>query len=123
MSFKFNPITAELDLVGSSSSENIVDNFKIEWALESIRAFDKETNINYITQKNKKIISEVVYTSELYPDLFLTKTVSYLDAFTDNQRIDSIIYAGDIFGANTLIKNINYTADFCISGYKYEVLT
>ena len=117
MAFKFNPFTGALDVV------NIVDdNFKIQWALESIRALDKVVDLEYQEFKKERIIIKATYSSVDYPDVDIVKNIYYLDEFTINQRIDRIEYVGIIFNGSVIRKTYKYSPDKLKMGFEYEVI-
>lgn len=136
MSFKFNPITGELDLVGDGgvgpqgppgpqgpqgdpgpqgpqgdpgppASSEYNDKFKQIYA--SLSAYDKIADVFYVEQgtKNERI-SSVAYASVLYPDANMTKNVFWLDVGTMNQRIEKEEYEASVFGTDKIRKTFVY---------------
>ena len=145
MSFKFNPLTGELDLVnpagvgpegpqgpigpqgpkgdtGDTGPQGPPGDFtdygvKFNFHVASLAAFDKISSISYLDSGLRtQRIDYVTLSSTLYPNTDITKTIFYLDVGTMNQRIDKIEYVGAIFGSDSLRKVFNYI----LSGIKYK---
>lgn len=150
MSFKFNPLTGELDLVnpsipgpagatgpqgpqgdpGPTGPQGPPGDFadygdKFNYHVASLAAFDKISSITYSdaglrTQR----INQVVMSSTLYPDADITKTLFWLDVGSIKQRIDKIEYTGSIFLPDSLRKVFNYSVSgigYKLDGYEYEL--
>ena len=121
MSFKFNPLTGELDLVGSSSS-SLDATTKLKWHLESLKAFDKVVSVTRLNSGlPNETIEQVVYSSSSYPLVNITKDVFYLQAGTKYQRIEKVEYSGLVFEGDSIRKNFVYDANFSRVGFNYEV--
>lgn len=150
MSFKFNPLTGELDLVnpsipgpqgpqgdpgpqgpqGDPGPQGPPGDFadygvKFNYHVASLAAYDKIVAITYHdaglrTQR----INQVTLSSVLYPDADVVKTIYYLDVGSIDQRIDKIEYTGDIFLPDSLRKVFNYSTSgigYKLDGYEYEL--
>ena len=119
VSFKFNPLTGQLDLVGASTGSS---NVKLKWALESIKAFDKVVSLNYINENTcDQAIEEVVYASNDFPGVEMIKYVYWLDIGLDSRRIDKVEYQGPVFDGIGIRKQYNYDPNLNRLGFFYEV--
>lgn len=116
--FRFNPLTGKLDLVGGSGAPEET-NLKLRWALESIRAFDKEVSIQYTTQDCYKV-DTVTLSSADFPDVQMQKSVYYLEA--TKRRLDRVEYSGPILEGLVLRKQYNYGPNLERLGFSYEVI-
>lgn len=125
MSFKFNPITGNLDLVGDSSPVVSIDSDKYAYHVAALAAYDRIASITYLDSGLRtQRISTVTYSSAAFPDADIVKTVSYLDVGTLNQRIDKIEYVGSVFSPQSLRKVFSYSLDgihYKQSGFNYEL--
>lgn len=127
MSFKFNPITSQLD-IDTKRAPFPVSPFstKLQMVLSIIAAFDKIASINYVNagQRGQRITS-IQLESLTYPDAEITKTVTYLSPDSLNQRIDQISFSGSVLGSDTLVKSFVYTFignKYVMDGYNYEII-
>lgn len=127
MPLKINPITGQLDLVGSGGGgggggDLLVDRFKQLHA--SLSAFDKVQAVTYTDLGLAyERITTVVYTSTDYPDANMTKTVTWLDAGTMNQRIEKEEIVASVFAPDSLKKTYAYTLvgiRYRKTGFTYE---
>jgi len=121
VSFKFNPISGNLDLI-----TDLPDSVLFKYGLGWLSAYDTVCSITNIDAGLKtQIISQVVYSSALYPDRDVTKTVSYHDVGSINQRIDKIEYTGGAFTPQTFTKEFYYTASglrYLLTGIGYNLI-
>ena len=119
MSFKFNPTTSQLDLVGSSGSGPTPIDYgvKYNYHLASLSAYDRVASISYLdaglrTQR----INTVTLSSAVFPDADIIKPIFYLDVGSIDQRIDKIEYVGAVFSPDSLRKQFSYS----LAGIKYK---
>lgn len=121
MSFKFNPISGQLDLV-----TDLPDSVLFNFHLSSLSAYDTIADISYSGAGTRlERIDTVTYSSALYPDRDITKTVTYLDVGKMNQRIDKVEYTGGVFSTQTLTKSFQYTLSgirYLFIGYDYTLV-
>jgi len=108
---------SQLPVGDSISGAAVPVSVKIDYHLAALAAHDRIAAINYAdaglrTQR----ISDITYTSALFPDSDIVATVDYLDAGTMNQRIDKIEFVGSVFSPDSLRKVFTYT----LSGIKYR---
>lgn len=121
MSFKFNPISGELDLV-----TDLPDSVLFKYNLASLSAYDTIVSITYEDAglRNERKV-EVIYSSSEYPDRDVTKSISYLDVGKMNQRIDKIEYSGGVFAPQIMRKEFQYTLSgnrYLLTGYGYTLV-
>ena len=118
MSFKFNPITSQLDLVGTSGSTPPPDyGVKYNYHLAALAAYDRIASISYLDSGLRtQRIDTVTLSSVLFPDADIIKTVFYLDVGSIDQRIDKIEYVGAVFSPDSLRKQFSYS----LAGIKYK---
>ena len=144
MSFKFNPLTGELDLVnpaipgpqgpqgpqgdpGPQGPPGTFDDYgvKFNYHVASLAAFDKISSITYHDSGLRtQRINQITLSSVLYPDANIVKTIFYLDVGSIKQRIDKIEYVGSIFLPDSLRKVFNYSVSgigFKLDSYDYEL--
>ena len=114
--FKFNPLGAPFDLVNKNES-GIPDSVKIDYHLAALAAHDRIAAVNYLDSGLRtQRISDITYTSVLFPDSDIVATIDYLDVGTMNQRIDKIEFVGPVFLSDSLRKVFAYT----LAGIKYK---
>lgn len=107
MAFKFNPFTGSLDVVNE-----LQFNIKFKQIFSSLSAYDKIVDISYLDSGTKsERIGSVEFSSALYPDANMTKTVFWLGVGTMNQRIDKEEYEATVFGAYKIRKVFNYVSE------------
>jgi len=99
------------------SGAGTVDSVKFNYHLAALASYDRIAAVNYAdaglrTQR----VSDITYTSALFPDSDIVATVAYLDVGTMNQRIDKIDFVGLVFSPDSLRKVFTYT----LSGIKYR---
>lgn len=125
MGFKFNPFTRTFDLVGTSSGSSFNPNDKLTFHLASLEAYDKVISITYLDSGLKsQRISQISYSSILYPDATLVKNIFWLDAGTMNQRIDKEEYVGGVLAPDSVRKTYNYVSSdirYRQTGYELEL--
>jgi hypothetical protein len=91
--------------------------YKFNFHVASLAAFDKVVDITYQdTGLRTQRIDTVTYSSTLYPDTDLVKTIYWLDVGSINQRIDKEEYVGGIFSPDNLRKVYEYS----LTGIKYK---
>mgnify|MGYP001178203375 CR=1 FL=1 len=122
MSFKFNPLTGQLDLVNTTPT---VASDKYYYHLAVLSAYDRIAAITYhdAGQATERV-NTITCTSAAFPDSDIVKTISYADVGTLNQRITQIDYVGSVFTPQSLRKVFSYTASgihYSLSGYEYEL--
>ena len=125
MSFKFNPITGQLDLVNTPTPIPTVASDKYYYHIAVLSAYDRIAAITYhdIGQATERI-NTITCTSSAFPDSDIVKTIFYTDVGTLNQRITKIEYVGSVFSPQSLRKVFSYTASgihYSLSGYDYEL--
>lgn len=124
MKIAFNPFTGSFDFVGgASSSSNLGPRW--EYIQAVLASYDQTLSLTFADELNeyRRIVS-ITYFSTLYPDMNVSKNISYLDVGTMNQRIDEIEFVGDVFLPNTLKKVYEYDLmDFRYvqSGFYFEL--
>lgn len=127
MSFKFNPITSQLDIDTKRAAFPVSPfSSKLQMILSIIAAFDKIASINYVNAGARdQRITSIELESLTYPDAEITKVVTYLSPDSLNQRIDQISFSGSVLGADTLVKSFVYTLignKYVMDGYNYEII-
>lgn len=102
-----------------------VFNNKFTFHLASLSAYDKIVSIDYLDQGLKsERIDAVTYSSVLFPNANLVKTIFWLDVGTMKQRIEKEEYVGAIFSPDNLRKVYQYTLDgirYRRDGYSLEL--
>jgi len=98
---------------------------RLETMLAILAAHDRVSELSYADEGQRTMrVSGVSYSSLTYPNSEISKTVSYLDVGSINQRISQIVCTGGAFGANVLTKIYEYTTlgnKFKLNGYHYEI--
>jgi len=99
------------------ANSGVVFNSKFNFHLASLSSYDKVVEISYADAglRNERIIT-VEYSSVLYPDSNLIKTIYWLDVGTMNQRVEKEEYVGAILSPDSIRKVYQYSA----SGIKYK---
>lgn len=125
MSFKFNPITGQLDLVNNVPAPVTVDSDKYDYHLAALAAYDRVAAVNYhdVGLRTERI-SSVTYSSTAFPDSDVVKTIYYADVGSINRRITSVEYVGGIFSPQSLRKLFIYSASgihYSLTGFEYEL--
>jgi len=124
MGYKFNPFTANLDVVNEDS--NAIDyGVKYNYMLSVLSAYDRIANVSWLdVGETSQRINQVTYESDLYPDSEIVKNVFWIDPGTMNQRIDKIEYIGTVFNPDSLRKVFSYALTgntYYLNGYYYEL--
>jgi hypothetical protein len=123
MSFKFNPITGNLDLVGDGADAGSGDMYAYFQAVLS--AYDRLASVTYFDFGLRfQRIHTITYLSTIFPDSNIVKTVYYTDVGTMNQRIEKIEYVGSVFSSQSLRKVFSYSLSgirYSLSGFEYEL--
>jgi hypothetical protein len=128
MSFKFNPFTGNLDIVGATTTppDVLPDSVKLDYAIQALAAYDRVASIVYVDSGLRtRRISSVTLTSALFPDSDVVKSISYLDVGTLNQRIDTIEWSGGLFDTQTLRKTFAYSLvgiKQVVTGFEFELI-
>lgn len=124
MGFKFNPFTGNLDLVTKATAIPTYGK-KFDFHQASLAAYDKVVSISYLDSGLRtQRIATVNYSSVLFPNTTLVKTIFWLDVGLINQRIDKIEYSGAVFSPDSLRKVFSYTlvgTKYSLTGFNYEL--
>lgn len=100
-------------------------NAKLRIHLASLSAYDKVVAITYHDAGLRtERINTVTYSSTLYPEASLVKTVFWLDVGTMNQRVDKEEFAASVLAPDSLRKTYVYQASgirYRRSGYSLEL--
>ena len=118
MSFKFNPITGNLDLI-SSEAEPVSSNVKLQWALNSIRSFDKNVTIDE-TIENGVNIKTAIYESAENPDVQMNKKF-FIAVYNCVRFIYQVEYTSPVFNGIGIRKIYKLSPSYKRLGYFYEV--
>lgn len=120
MAYKFNPFTGNLDAV----NQQIEFNDKFQFIYSSLSALDKIVDISYADSGLRyERITSIEYSSVDFPDANATKTITWLDAGTMNQRIEKEEWTGSIFSPYSLRKVYDYSASgitYRLDGFYFE---
>jgi len=124
MPLKINPITGQLDLTGTSVPSGTVDTDRFKILRASLSAFDKVQSVTYLDLGSAyERIDTVQYSSASYPDANMTKTITWADAGTMNQRVLTEELVASVISPDSLRKNYLYTLvgiRYRITGFSYE---
>ncbi|OQB05786.1 MAG: hypothetical protein BWY19_00811 [bacterium ADurb.Bin212] len=109
----------KIALVGSQSDWELIPraNKKLKFHLASLAAYDKVLSVTYLDSGLRtERINTVTYSSALYPNTNLVKTIFWLDVGTMKQRIDKEEYVGAVLAPDSVRKTHAYST----SGIRYK---
>lgn len=100
-------------------------NKKLKFHLASLAAYDKVLSVTYLDSGLRtERINTVTYSSALYPNTNLLKTIFWLDVGTMKQRIEKEEYIGGVLAPDSVRKTYNYVSSdirYRQTGYELEL--